>query len=532
MTDVAIGEAPAEPVPPVGPAPDAAALPQAAVPEVEPPACAEPVPPAPEAIAEVETAAPQAAAVGGLAPATDQADRSASVDAVAAPSADALAERALPFDVDHLGPLRRAVLDALVDADEPLSVSRILAEMPPGTTRGNVESAIKRNFDAGLIERVGAGLYVLGKPKPPKPAEPPRPPPVAPEDEQVWLAAFEAWIVGPDSWDRTTLGPRPDEPGRRIPADIVARGVDRSRKRQERRREAEAAAAKRSAADAELRSKLLAACNGNFQPGPGLDDLSPIKSALEIVPLARVLTTIRYKVDKRSYPANPTLVSWRNPVLLKEIAENYCGSEIVPRLVAAWSVAGKAPATKAQSLQPDGEMLDIDELRRRHDSEHEPAGPHVMPLPDAALDVLQEAAGASEALPAVQVPPEQESAPETPPANGSAPSGDSVAEPASDPPEAAAPPGAVGREQVLAAFARNRTLASPPPAAPEPRPAEKPWFAGPRVPQQEREMTDEGWRFVLSGYVAGNLAWAAKHGPPPRAEGCRVPTRILREFRL
>jgi hypothetical protein len=37
-----------------------------------------PVLPAPEAIAEVETAAPQAAAVGGLAPATD--DRSTNVE--------------------------------------------------------------------------------------------------------------------------------------------------------------------------------------------------------------------------------------------------------------------------------------------------------------------------------------------------------------------------------------------------------------------------------------------------------------------
>jgi hypothetical protein len=127
-----------------------------------------------------------------------------------------------------------------------------------------------------------------------------------------------------------------------------------------------------------LRSKLLAACNGNFQPGPGLDDLSPIKSVLEIVPLDRVLTTIRYKVDKRSYPANPTLVSWRDPVLLKEIAENYCRTLIVPRLIAAWTAAG-SPAPTAQSLQPSGEMPDIDELRGLHDSPSAPPGPHVMP---------------------------------------------------------------------------------------------------------------------------------------------------------
>src|SRR5260221_1728709 len=163
-----------------------------------------PAEPAPEAAAEVETA-----------------------------PAEAPAERTLP-NVEHLGVLRRSVLDHLLDTDEPQSVAQILAAMPPGTTRGSAESAIKRNFDAGLIERVGAGLYVLGKPKPPKPAEPTRPSPVAPEDEQVWLAAFEAWGVSPHSWGREKLGPRPNQPGRRIPAGIVAKGVDRSPKRPER----------------------------------------------------------------------------------------------------------------------------------------------------------------------------------------------------------------------------------------------------------------------------------------------------------
>jgi hypothetical protein len=45
-------------------------------------------------------------------------------------------------------------------------------------------------------------------------------------------------------------------------------------------------------------------------------------------------------------------------------------------------------------------------------------------------------------------------------------------------------------------------------------------------------MTDEAYRFVLEGYVAGTVAWAAKHGPPPGSEGCKVPLRILREFKL
>jgi hypothetical protein len=154
MSDTAIAEPPAEPAPLAPPAPEATAELEAAL------------------VSTVDTSpSPLEAVEAPGATAPEQRDATA-------PQDDS-ERRGLPFDVDHLGLLRRAVLDHLVDTDEPQSVAQILAAMPPGTTRGNVESAIKRNFDAGLIERVGAGLYVLGKPKPPKPAEPTRPSPVA-----------------------------------------------------------------------------------------------------------------------------------------------------------------------------------------------------------------------------------------------------------------------------------------------------------------------------------------------------------------
>src|SRR5258708_739981 len=73
---------------------------------------------------------------------------------------------------------------------------------------------------------------------------------------------------------------------------IEARFADRVRKRQERRKEAEAAVAKRAAADAELRAKLLAATGGNYTPGPGIDDLAPLKRAPGLVPLDRLLSGI------------------------------------------------------------------------------------------------------------------------------------------------------------------------------------------------------------------------------------------------
>jgi hypothetical protein len=337
-----------------------------------------PAEPAPEAAAEVETA-----------------------------PAEAPAERTLP-NVEHLGVLRRSVLDHLVDTEGPQSVALILAAMPPGTTRGSGESAIKREFDAGRIERVSPGVYKLAPPKLPEAKPTPQPPPT-PTEEATWFAALDGWINDPETWDRERFGPRPDEPGRRIPAGVVAKGVDRNRKRLERQRDREATLARQAAADQELRTKLLHACNGNYSSSLATDDLSSIKSVLEIVPIDRVLTTIRCKVDKRSYPANPTLLSWSDPVLLKEIAENYCRTMIVPRLVDAWSKAGTAPATKArESSPPAAPMADIDELRSHHDDPHAPPGPHNLPKPDAAPsapDTAQKPADASELLPAVSSHP-------------------------------------------------------------------------------------------------------------------------------
>lgn len=60
------------------------------------------------------------------------------------------------------------------------------------------------------------------------------------------------------------------------------------REREVRRKDAEAAAAKQAAADRELRDKLVAETHGNFLDGSGLNDLAPIGSAMEIVPLERL----------------------------------------------------------------------------------------------------------------------------------------------------------------------------------------------------------------------------------------------------
>jgi hypothetical protein len=280
MTGANAGEMPAEPAPPILPAPGVAA--------------------------EIDAAPPQAAAADALVPAPDPADVDAEAPAetvpaaleavaeveAAPPLAEAPVERALPFDdVEHLGVLRRSVLDALVDADEPLSIARIIQELPPGTTRNSAETAVRREHAAGRIEKTAPGTYRLAPAKPPgaKPAAPPEPD----KSEDEWVAAIELWVIDPESWSREALGPRPDEPGRRIPSAIVARGVDRSRKREARRKDREIAATARAAADATLLSQLIGSTGGNIVRGPGIEDVSPIRAALELVPLDRILSAIR-----------------------------------------------------------------------------------------------------------------------------------------------------------------------------------------------------------------------------------------------
>jgi hypothetical protein len=362
MTDVSAGETPAEPVPPnlaeisARLAPEATAALDAAPPE------------APEAVASAEAPA-------------------------AAPT--------LPEIEYPIGPMRQAVLDHLIDSVDagPQSVAQFLAAMPAGTSRNTAESAIKREFDAGRIERVGPGLYVLAPPKPPEAKPAPLPEPVRGDGmtDQQWFDALELWIEDPDTWDRAEIGPRPNEPGRRVPADIVARGVDRSRKRQERRKDAEAASARQEAADRELRDKLKDATGGNFTPGPGIDDLGPIQAAMEFgVPLTDILFAIRYMHHPQSCPKNEVATTWRSAALLKRVAEDYVRFRIVPSLVAAWGAA-KAPGGK-RTAQAAGDVSTMDT-------------PETSPGKPVQL---------VEAAPATPPPPDLENAPAAPPANGSA----------------------------------------------------------------------------------------------------------------
>ncbi len=130
---------------------------------------------------------------------------------------------------------------------------------------------------------------------------------------------------------------------------IMLRFKDRLRKRRDRRKAAEEAASRQAAADTELRDQLIAACHGNFITGPDLNDVAPIRAAMEVIPLGNILMTIRHKTDKKCFPGNEPATSWREERLLKAIAEDYCRFTVAPAMVGAWSTAGMGPG------KPDGE---------------------------------------------------------------------------------------------------------------------------------------------------------------------------------
>jgi hypothetical protein len=303
MTDAAI-EAPAEPVSPVMPAPDLAA--------------------------EVEAARVEADATGK--------------------PGDA---RALPEIDPAAGALRRAIIDHLVDTAEAgsQSVAAILSAMPVGTSRNTLESALRRSFIAGEIERAGPGLYIIGKPKPAEPSKPAAPS----EPDQVgtdgmtnpqWFDALEAWQADPSTWDVEKFGPPLDQPNHRIPRDVAMRFADRLRKREER-------AAKQAAADAELHRRLLSATCANHSPQLAAGgDVAPIRAAMELVPLDTILSAIRGRTDRRIFLNNEPAVSWSEPRLLKAIAEKYCKWHLVPGMIETWGKAGITPQKAVERAEP------------------------------------------------------------------------------------------------------------------------------------------------------------------------------------
>jgi hypothetical protein len=243
---------------------------------------------------------------------------------------------------------REKVLDHLTDSKGPQTVAEII--QGTGLISNTAEQAIFRAVQAGQIERTAPGTYKLAAPKPPRPPgpEPPPPSPTRHTDEE-WIARIEAWQVNPACWNIEEDGPPPNDPNHRIPLDVVGRFKDRQAREAKEREKREGATAKQEAADAALRDQLIAATGGNFTPGPALDDVAPIRAAMEIIPLDSILSSIRMKTHRRIYPPNEPATSWRETRLLKKIAEDYCRFLLVPGMVETWSKAGKTPGKLASA---------------------------------------------------------------------------------------------------------------------------------------------------------------------------------------
>jgi hypothetical protein len=246
---------------------------------------------------------------------------------------------------------REKVLDHLTDSEGSQTVAEII--QGTGLIRNTAEQAIFRAVQAGQIERTAPGTYKLAAPKPPRPPspEPPPPSPAGHTDEE-WIARIEAWQVNPASWNIEEDGPPPNDPNHRIPLDVVGRFKDRQARDAKEREKREATAARQAAADRELRAKLIAATHGNYTPGPGIEDVSPIRAALEVISIDDILSAIRSKTDRKLYPKNEPASSWREKRLLQAIAEHFCRFVVVPSMVDAWSKAGKvAPGNAADASE-------------------------------------------------------------------------------------------------------------------------------------------------------------------------------------
>jgi hypothetical protein len=124
------------------------------------------------------------------------------------------------------------------------------------------------------------------------------------------VAGKPSFLEHRGGWTAAERSQSPDSVGRR------RRFKDRQAREAKEREKRKGAAAKQTAADRQLRNQLLAACRGNFTPGPGLDDMAPVWAILELVRVDYILYAIRQKVDKRCFPV--TLLWHRGAIEILE----------------------------------------------------------------------------------------------------------------------------------------------------------------------------------------------------------------------
>lgn len=106
------------------------------------------------------------------------------------------------------------------------------------------------------------------------------------------------------------------------------------------------------------------------------------------MPLDGLLCVIRGRVDKRTYPGNLTLTSWRDPKFLTLVAEFVC-RQLVKNMVATWQATGDAPEKPAET--PDASAAVPPGASRGRTAPRDFSA-HFAPIPagDAALHGVDE----------------------------------------------------------------------------------------------------------------------------------------------
>jgi hypothetical protein len=158
---------------------------------------------------------------------------------------------------------RQKILDHFQDTEGAQTAAQIMAGT--GLNRNLTDSTLSRAVDAGLIERVGQGLYRRVPPK----AKPELP---STFEQAEWAdgRALDEWLGWLRSWDQGNPwrgpGDAPDQDGSLVALDVLIRW------RAEKNVKAE-----QQAQDLVLLERLLDATGGNFVRSDALADLRAIK---------------------------------------------------------------------------------------------------------------------------------------------------------------------------------------------------------------------------------------------------------------
>jgi hypothetical protein len=279
------------------------------------------------------------------APSTEPTESAQPVDAAAAtaevdpaPASEPVHTSDAEPDTEDTRTARQKILDHFEDSEGDQTVTQIM--VGTGLNRNLTDSTLSRAVDAGLVERVGQGLYRRA---------PPRATPVLPAiPEEARRASdgrtFGEWLQWLRSWDQGDPwrgpGEAPDQDGSLVPLDVLIPWRAEKNVRVE-----------RLAQDIALLEQLLEATGGNIVKSDALADLRPIHVMLASeIPLDRIISVIKGKHDRRCFPANPPLTSWSD--LFKPVAEDHARFVLARRMVARWEERLASPSAKTRNAPP------------------------------------------------------------------------------------------------------------------------------------------------------------------------------------